>query len=193
MLTRREVVRALGVTGAGAMGLPVLAACGSERRAAPPGAVGAGKDVTPVAVRREVDAGGSVGTFTDDLFAHLAAKPGNVVCSPYSVAMALAMTRNGARGRTADEMDVVLHAPPLEQLNSGMAGLERLLESRSGSRRRHDGSTAPVNLAVACSLWGQQDTPVEPGLPAPAERDLWQRAAPGGLQGGRRRRTRADQ
>jgi serpin B len=39
-----------------------------------------------------------------------------------------------------------------------MAQLERLLESRSGTRRRQDGSIAPLDLAVACSLWGQHDT-----------------------------------
>lgn len=41
----------------------------------------------------------AIQAFTGDLFNRLAARPGNLVCSPYSVAVALAMTRNGARVR----------------------------------------------------------------------------------------------
>jgi serpin B len=80
------------------------------------------------------------------------------VFSPYSVAIALAMTRNGARGRTAEEMDAVLHAPPLDRFNSGLNALTRLVESRAGSVRRADRSKATITLDVANSLWGQHDT-----------------------------------
>lgn len=96
--------------------------------------------------------------FSADLFRQLAARSGNVVCSPFSVAVALAMARNGARGPTATEMDRVLHAPPPTELNGGLNALTRRLDSRSGVHRRADGSTARVSLAVANSLWGQQET-----------------------------------
>ena len=36
--------------------------------------------------------------FSADLYREIAADGGNQACSPYSVAIALAMTRNGARG-----------------------------------------------------------------------------------------------
>ncbi|MBA3989634.1 MAG: hypothetical protein H0X54_01135 [Propionibacteriales bacterium] len=55
-------------------------------------------------------------SFTADLHQRLAADPGNVVSSPYSVAVALAMSRNGARGvrvrhpRRGD-VDTALHRP----------------------------------------------------------------------------------
>ncbi len=96
--------------------------------------------------------------FTADLYRSLAAQPGNVVCSPYSVAVALAMTRNGARGTTADELDAVLHAPDLDILNAGLNALSHVLESRAGERERRDGSRADVSLESANSLWGQRDT-----------------------------------
>jgi serpin B len=97
-----------------------------------------------------------VRAFTADLYRRLSGSTGNVVCSPYSVAVALAMTRNGAGGRTAEEMDRVLHAPGLQQLNGGLGALEVLLEKRSGPVRRADGSAAKVELHVANSLWGQR-------------------------------------
>jgi serpin B len=52
------------------------------------------------------------GDFTFDLYRRAAEKEGNVVLSPYSVAAALAMVREGARGATADEMARVLGAAP---------------------------------------------------------------------------------
>jgi serpin B len=99
----------------------------------------------------------AIQTFTADLFERLALQPGNLVCSPYSVAEALAMTRNGARGQTAIEMDRVLHAPPLEELNGGLNSLLRLVEGRAGEQQRVDKSKATVSLNVANSLWGQRD------------------------------------
>jgi len=96
--------------------------------------------------------------FSADLYRQLAQRPGNLVCSPYSVAVALAMTRNGARGTTATEMDRVMHALTLAELNSGLNALTQHLDSRAGVRQRADGSTAKVSLAAANSLWGQQGT-----------------------------------
>jgi serpin B len=101
---------------------------------------------------------GAVQAFSADLYRALAAKPGNRVCSPYSVAVALAMARNGARGATATEIDQVLHAPTLDELNRGLSTLERLLESRTGEQDRGDGSTVQITLNVANSLWGQDGT-----------------------------------
>jgi serine protease inhibitor len=98
----------------------------------------------------------AVRAFAADLYRRLSGSSGNLVCSPYSVAVALAMTRNDARARTADEMDRVLHAPQLQQLNGGLGALEVLLEERSGPVRRADGSAARVELHVANSLWGQR-------------------------------------
>lgn len=101
----------------------------------------------------------SVRAFTADLYRRQAGADatGNLVSSPYSVAVALAMTRNGAAGATAREMDAVLHAPAggLTRYDAGLNTLQRTLESRAGRRRRADGSAATITLDVANSLWGQ--------------------------------------
>jgi serine protease inhibitor len=96
----------------------------------------------------------SLRDFAAELFAVLATEPGNVACSPYSIALALAMTRNGARGTTATELDRVLHASGPEQINRGMNALQLEFAARS-EEFRHGG----VALAVASSLWGQRSEP----------------------------------
>lgn len=50
----------------------------------------------------------SINAFSFDLYRRLATKPGNMVLSPASVAIALGMTATGARGPTAAEFDAVL-------------------------------------------------------------------------------------
>ena len=57
-------------------------------------------------------------------------RPGNLAFSPYSVAVALAMTLNGARGGTAAEMRDVLHARDLGRFNGGLAALALTSTSR---------------------------------------------------------------
>ncbi|HEY6745841.1 MAG TPA: serpin family protein [Mycobacteriales bacterium] len=107
-------------------------------------------------------AAGSLRAFTADLYRQVATRDGNIGCSPYSVAVALAMARNGARGRTAQEMDRVLHASGLPQLNDGLNAVEAALEERSGPVRRGDGSKATIELRVANSLWGQRGVTWQP-------------------------------
>jgi len=111
-----------------------------------------------VSARAQPDAVEAIGAFTTDLYRRLAVSPGNLVCSPYSVAVALAMTRNGARGSTAAQMDAVLHAPPLNAFNDGLNALTQLIESRAGRQVKADGEEASIALDVANSLWGEQTT-----------------------------------
>ena len=70
-------------------------------------AVGHGAPLAPAG-----DAGALAATqindFGFDLLRHLESK-GNLVASPTSIALALAMARLGAKGQTAMEMDKVLH------------------------------------------------------------------------------------
>lgn len=125
--------------------------------------MGAAGIVTSEVPRADPDEGAvpavvqSLQGFTADLYRRLAANgSGNLVCSPYSVAVVLAMARSGACGSTASEMDRVLHAPLLAELNAGLNALTQHLESRAGDRQRRDSSIAKVSLASANSLWGQQ-------------------------------------
>ncbi len=87
--------------------------------------------------------------FSLDLYARLRDQSGNLFFSPYSVAVALAMTSAGARGRTAEEMARVLHAPAEpDRLHRDVAGLTRQI---NGS-----GEPRPYQLHTANALWGQK-------------------------------------
>jgi serpin B len=147
MLTRRDVLRALIAAGAGSS---LLSACGSS--------AGGGR-VTKLSLARSdlARAAGepqaaraaarSIATFAEHLYPELAAKPGNVVFSPYSIAVALAMTVNGARGTTAEEMLHVLAVDDLAAFNGGLNALTQRLEGLAGKK---------VTLDTANSLWGQE-------------------------------------
>ncbi|HEY0772847.1 MAG TPA: serpin family protein, partial [Nocardioidaceae bacterium] len=159
MLTRRDLFRTMLVAGLGATGLASLTSCGDSNGAA--GAVGlAASDVrrAPGALQELPAVVAAVQAFTADLYAAAAAEgTDNLVLSPYSVAIALAMTRNGALGRTGREMDDVLHAPGIDSLNGGMNELTRRIEALAREHELPDGETAEVAMSVASSLWGQQD------------------------------------
>ena len=93
--------------------------------------------------------------FAIDLYKKLAAEPGNVVCSPYSVSAALAMTYGGARGDTAAEMAKVLGFTALgERVHPAQADLARRLKG--------DGAKGQPEFNVANALWGQRDYGFKP-------------------------------
>jgi len=85
--------------------------------------------------------------FALDLYARLAAGPGNVFFSPLSVRVALALGWLGARGRTAEEMKQVLRLPDSPE---ALATELQLLRSPG----RPDGTAH--ELAVANSIWTQE-------------------------------------
>lgn len=80
---------------------------------------------------------------------------GNLICSPLSVLVALAMVRNGAGGTTAAEMDKALHLPQLDALNAGLNAVDQTLVTRSGARQNGD-TKGTVEIDVANAVWGQQ-------------------------------------
>jgi len=84
---------------------------------------------------------------------------GNSVISPASILVALAMTRAGAAGTTADQMDEALHlrdeAGDGRAVHRALNALTAALESRN-AEFAVDGETAKVELNVTNSLWGQQ-------------------------------------
>ena len=93
--------------------------------------------------------------FAIDLYKKLAAEKGNVVCSPYSVSAALAMTYAGARGDTATEMAKVLGFTALgERVHPAQADLARRLKG--------DDAKGQPEFNVANALWGQRDYGFKP-------------------------------
>ncbi len=97
--------------------------------------------------------------FAAAAYALLAAQEqGNLVFSPASIRLALAMTYAGARGQTAAEMAEVLHfdlAGPA--LHAAFNALDQALASRNREfPPTEDGVERKVRLSIANSLWGQE-------------------------------------
>ena len=155
MLTRRDTLRALGLA-AGAP--PVLAACGGPDAApAAPSLHLVKADVArsagdPSAADHIVAA---MDAFTLDLWSQVGSGSANLALSPYSIAVALAMTSNGAAGATAQQMLRVLHVDSLAAYNAGMAALTQELALLSGAVKVA-GRTQQVQLAAANQLFGDR-------------------------------------
>lgn len=99
----------------------------------------------------------AVRAFTADLTAKLLADDaGNLVCSPFSVALALGMTANGAVGATQREMVTTLAFDDIDGLDAGLAAVVRLAESRAGARTDAMGNSYEIALDSANSLWPQR-------------------------------------
>ncbi len=93
---------------------------------------------------------------TCDLYQHLAERPGNLVFSPASISLALAMTYGGAQGETAAEMAQALHFPhEAKTLHAGNQMLSLGLEM----------SESPTEfLAVANRLWPDLSLDLKPSF-----------------------------
>jgi serpin B len=161
MLSRRQTLQALGAAGLAA---PLLSSCGETdactdcRGTANVSLVKA--DVArsmgdPAAVAGVVAATAS---FAADLWGRVGSTDGNLALSPFSVAVALAMTANGAAGATARQMLEVLHVDSLARHNAGMAALTRELESLAGPVTLPDGSRDTIALTSADQLFGDRGT-----------------------------------
>jgi len=155
LVSRRMLLGVMALAGA-ALATPALGACGS---------VGGSGDVARSQAARAAaspqarpDGIRVISSFSGAFFAAVADDPGNVVCSPHSIALALAMTPNGARGGTAAEMDTVLRATSLDSLNAGLNAVSQLLTSRAGPKKPADGVETEVALEVASTVFGQLGT-----------------------------------
>ena len=170
-MTRRETLRLLAMISAVLAAPAALTGCGAEPDQAESdqkregGEVGddlelASSDAerSPGVVDAIPDAVASLTALAAGLYDALAAKPGNLVLSPYSVAVALAMTVNGAEGKTAEEMQDVLSVADLDRFNGGLNALTQHIEGLAGKVKRGDGSAAELALDTANALFGQRDT-----------------------------------
>lgn len=91
--------------------------------------------------------------FGFNLLSRLSDSTSSTMISPASVAMALAMTYNGADGVTRDQMAEVLQVTgySLEELNAAHKQLREVLSDPN----------ADVTLAIANSLWARQGVPFD--------------------------------
>jgi len=88
--------------------------------------------------------------FAFDLYKNWASREGNMFFSPYSISSALAMTYEGAKGKTADEMQKVLHFPA--DSNARRSGFSQI-------NAQINGKDKPYALATANALWAQNGYP----------------------------------
>lgn len=144
------------------LGLPALAAltnaCGSDD---PEEADVSDSDVIRSNLPRNaadpalaVDGAAFVNGLGHDVFRLLAIQQptANLVTSPVSIALALAMTTAGAAGVTRDELLAALGVSDPVALHRSANSLAATLDSRA---------SADVTLALAHSIWGQQGTAFE--------------------------------
>lgn len=182
MIDRRDLIRTLALASLAAGTPGLLAAC-SEDGGSSGGGGGGGGGAEPGDLRlvsadvprsdgladAVPDVTAALQRLAGRLYGELSSGDGNLALSPYSIAVALAMTVNGAGGETAQEMLDVLNAPPANaragsyltvgRYNGGLNALTKELEGLAGPKKRADGSEAEIALDAANQLFGQHDTP----------------------------------
>jgi serine protease inhibitor len=111
-------------------------------------------------------AAGAINAFGLELFRQSGSGAGtglhNSVVSPASIVIALAMARAGAVGRTAAEMDAVLHDIATADHTGWLNALDAVLTTRTGSFPDFNGKSRPVTLRIANAPFVQQDMTVVP-------------------------------
>lgn len=91
-------------------------------------------------------------TFALDLYRSLRSSDGNLILSPYSISLALAMTYAGARGETESQMANVLHFSG-QQVHPAFNALDLELARRGQST---DKEHTPLQLNIANAIWAEQ-------------------------------------
>jgi serpin B len=106
---------------------------------------------------RAATAAEAINAFGADLHRRLAeADPSaNLVFSPASILLALAMTRAGANGPTATEMDDVLHISDADAFFAACNALDAALAELNGPVETASGDEEELALEIANSLWPQ--------------------------------------
>ncbi len=88
--------------------------------------------------------------FAFELYSQYKSRDENIFFSPYSISSALAMTYEGARGKTADEIQAVFHFP-----KDGSARKESFLKIYNQINKKDK----KYQLHTANALWAQKDYP----------------------------------
>lgn len=100
--------------------------------------------------------------FALDLYTELdKTEQGNIFYSPYSIFAALAITYEGAKGQTAEEIKSVFHFPESEILRQNFAAIYNKI---------NEGAVKDYELRTGNALWVQQDFPLLPDYTDRVER-----------------------
>lgn len=95
-------------------------------------------------------------TFAFDLYQSLQTQDGNLIYSPYSISLALAMTYAGARGETEAQMSQTLHFLPQDQIHPAFNALDLQLAERGKAPSKDE---TPLQLNVVNAVWAEQTYP----------------------------------
>ena len=142
----------------------VFAACSDDSgKTAQPGDAASSLRGDAPRVTTDIDptaASAAINAFANDMFVHLTTvdPAANLVFSPASIALALAMTSAGAKGTTLTEMDTVLHIDDADTIHRSMNGLASSLDATNATQdNTGNGGTgvSEVQISIANSLWGQ--------------------------------------
>lgn len=91
--------------------------------------------------------------FALDMYNALRSENGNLILSPYSISLALAMTYAGARGETEAQMAQTLHFAPQNELHPSVNTLDLALEKEPINL---DKDQEPLQLNIANAVWAEQ-------------------------------------
>jgi serpin B len=86
--------------------------------------------------------------FAFELYSRYKSKDGNIFYSPYSISSALAMTYEGARGKTAEEIQAVFHFPQDASIRRN--SFLKIYQQINKKDKRY-------KLSTANALWAQKD------------------------------------
>jgi len=94
--------------------------------------------------------------FALDLYQSLRSRDGNLIYSPYSISLALAMTYAGARGETESQMAQTMHFLPQNKLHPALNELDLELAKRGEAQSKDE---TPLQLDIANAIWAEQTFP----------------------------------
>jgi serpin B len=117
------------------------------------------RNIDPKADGRDATAAvAGLNQFALDLYRKVGvSEPGNVVLGPYSALTALSMLYGGAAGKTADEIDAVLHTGmPADRWHVGLNAYDLTLDARTKG--------SPTTWRVANKIWAQQGLALQPAF-----------------------------
>ncbi|RJP54557.1 MAG: serpin family protein, partial [Anaerolineaceae bacterium] len=134
----------------------LLSACGSPSPAVNVAQSNLQRETNPSVDTARMDSlvrGNNV--FALDLYRSLRSSDGNLILSPYSISLALAMTYAGARGETESQMADVLHFRG-QDIHAAFNALDLELAKRGENASKDQ---TPLQLNIANAVWAEQTYP----------------------------------
>ncbi|MCJ7434836.1 MAG: hypothetical protein MUO77_15240, partial [Anaerolineales bacterium] len=97
-------------------------------------------------------------TFALDLYHSLRTRDGNLIYSPFSISLALAMTYAGARNTTESQMAGTMHFLPQDKLHTAFNALDLTLTEEHKAESKDQ---QPLKLNIANAVWAEQTYPFQ--------------------------------